>query len=428
MVDVVPAGREAATPGPVATAPIPGLGRIPPLVGAVWALLIINTLGSQGAVTVVPIPRSVIQMVTMGSLLTALALALALNPRLTLRPSAYLLLLTLLLVVCIISSATLKSGYGALFRCFRLAVFVTTLWLLTPWWNGAFTLVRYHIRTLGVVLLSTAIGLVIAPGLAMPEIYGGRLVDAIWPLTPPQIGQYSAIVIGLTIMLWLGRLTDGRSVALIVVPAFVLLMLSYTRTATIGLLVGLTFAIASLVLTSARARRIFTWTVLVVGLAATFAGPALQTWFRRGQSAENLSNFTGRAKVWDALLAEPRTTFEQLFGMGLGNKSFGGLPIDSSWLAIYHEEGYVGIAIVAAFLGILLVVAVLRPPSLARACALFLIIYCLTASFTEAGLGDAAPYLLHLILAAALLIRSQPEPIQPTQPTQAAPVPPGVPA
>lgn len=422
---MVPAGRASGTPGAAVAAATPGMGRIPPLVGAVWALLIINTLGSQGAVTVVPIPRSVIQMVTMGSLLAAFALALALNPRLQIRPSAYLLLLTLLLVVCVISSAAMKSGFGALFRCFRLAVFIATLWLLTPWWSGAFTLVRHHIRTLGVVLLSAAVGLVIAPGLAMPEIYGGRLVDAIWPLTPPQIGQYSAIVIGLTIMLWLGRLTDGRNMALIVVPAFVLLLLSYTRTATIGLLIGLVFAIASLVLSSARARRVFTWTVLVGGLAATFAGAALQTWFRRGQSEENLSNFTGRAKVWDALLAEPRTTFEQLFGMGLSNKSFGGLPIDSSWLAIYHEEGYVGITIVAAFLSILLVVAVLRPPSLARACALFLIIYCLTASFTEAGLGDAAPYLLHLVLAAALLIRSEPEPIQPAQ---VASAPPGVPA
>ena len=43
-------------------------------------------------------------------------------------------------------------------------------------------------------------------------------------------------------------------------------------------------------------------------------------------------------------------------------------------------------------------------PSLARACALFLITYCGLASYTEAGLGDASPYLLHLALAASLLV------------------------
>jgi hypothetical protein len=72
-------------------------------------------------------------------------------------------------------------------------------------------------------------------------------------------------------------------------------------------------------------------------------------------------------------------------------------------LAVFHEEGYLGIALVAAFLLVLVVVAVLRPPSLARACAIFLIVYCLSASYTEAGLGDASPYLLHLAVAASLL-------------------------
>jgi hypothetical protein len=155
---------------------------------------------------------------------------------------------------------------------------------------------------------------------------------------------------------------------------------------------------------------VFGWAVLVVGLVAVLLGPAVQAWFRRGQSEENFSNLTGRAKVWDALLAEPRTMTEQLFGVGLTNKSFAGLPIDSSWLAIYHEQGYVGITIVAAFLCTLVVVAALRPPSLARACAVFLIVYCLSASYTEAGLGDASPYLLHLALAASLLAKPRSAP------------------
>lgn len=99
----------------------------------------------------------------------------------------------------------------------------------------------------------------------------------------------------------------------------------------------------------------------------------------------------------------PRSTAEKLFGVGLGDKSFGGLPIDNSWLAVYNEQGLVGVTLVAAFLAVLGGVALLRPPSLERACAIFLISYCAIASYTEAGLGDASPYLLHLALAASLL-------------------------
>ena len=381
----------------------------PKWAGVAWALLILNTLGSTGAKTVIPLPRSVSQLVTMGSLMTAFVIALALNKHLRIRPSAYLLLLTALLGTSILASADLQEGAGALFRCFRLTVFVSTLWLLTRWWDGGFSFVRYHIRTYAVVLASVAIGLVISPGNAMPEEYGGRLSGAIWPLTPPQIGQYAAVISGLTLLLWFGRRTTWRSALMIVVPVLGLLMLTHTRTATLGLVAGLAVAFLSMMLTSARARKVFAWTVGVGGVAGVVLAGALQTWFLRGQSADNFSSLTGRAKVWDALLEAPRTTLEYIFGVGLTDKSYDGLPIDNSWLAIYHEQGFVGITLVAGFLLTLVVVAVLRPPSLARACAIFLITYCISASYTEAGLGDASPYLLHLALAASLLVRGVPQ-------------------
>ncbi|MEV0222463.1 O-antigen ligase domain-containing protein [Streptomyces sp. NPDC050704] len=375
----------------------------PKIVGVVWGLLILNTLGSAGAKTIVPLPRSLIQLVTMGALVAAFALALALNLRLRIRASAFLLLLTLLLVPSLISSLQLESGFGALFRCTRLALFIGTLWLLSRWWDGGLTFVRHHIRMYFAVLGSVAAGAVISPGAAMPELYGGRLVGALWPLTPPQIGQYAAVIIGLTVLLVLGRRTDRVSAAVVIVPSLVLLALTHTRTATLGLFIGLALAIGSLILTSAAARRFFTWTVLCATVAAVGFTSALQAWFLRGQSQENFSNLTGRAKVWDALLAAPRTTPEKLFGMGLGDKSFGGLPIDNSWLAVFHEQGLLGLTLVAAVIIVLAGVALLRPPSLSRACAIFLISYCAIASYTEAGLGDASPYLLHLALAASLL-------------------------
>ncbi|MFG3257373.1 O-antigen ligase domain-containing protein [Streptomyces sp. NPDC048172] len=380
----------------------PGAGT-PKAVGIVWGLLILNTLGSAGAKTIIPLPRSLIQLVTMGALVGAFALALGLNLRLRIRSSAFVLLLTLLLVPSVISSLQLESGLGALFRCGRLALFIATLWLLTRWWDGGLTFVRHHIRMYFAVLGSVAAGALVSPGAAMPELYGGRLVGALWPLTPPQIGQYAAVIIGLTVLLVLGRRTDKASAAVIIVPSLVLLALTHTRTATLGMLMGLTLAIGSLVLTSAAARRFFTWAVVIVAVAGVGFAPALRAWFLRGQSQEYLTSLTGRAKVWDALLAAPRTTGEKLFGMGLGDKSFGGLPIDNSWYAVYQEQGWAGVVLVSAIILVLGGVALLRPPSLARACAIFLISYCAIASYTEAGLGDASPYLLHLALAASLL-------------------------
>ncbi|TDT42176.1 hypothetical protein EV562_101145 [Streptomyces sp. BK208] len=390
--------------------------RSPKLVGTAWGLLVLNTLGSTGAETVVPLPRSLIQMVTMGALAVAFTLALALNVRLRVRPSAYLLLLTLLLVPSLISSADLESGFGALFRCARLALFVATLWLLSRWWDGGTTFVRHHIRLYFLVLCSVAAGALVSPGAAMPDLYGGRLVGALWPLTPPQIGQYAAVIIGLTVLLLLSRRTDRRGAAIVIVPSLVLLLLTHTRTATLGLLVGLALAIGSLTLTSAAARRFFSWAVLCAAVAAVVFASALRAWFLRGQTEENFSNLTGRAKVWDALLAAPRTTGEKVFGLGLGDKSFDGLPIDNSWLAVYHEQGLIGVALVATVFVVLGGVALLRPPSPARACAIFLIGYCGLASYTEAGLGDASPYLLHLAVAASLLAPPAPPAAPPPAP------------
>ncbi|MEN8651560.1 O-antigen ligase domain-containing protein [Streptomyces sp. 21So2-11] len=400
--------RHGGLPGGADTAgtqpgPEPRPVGTPKSVGIVWGLLILNTLGSAGAKTIIPLPRSLIQIVTMGALVAAFTLALALNLRLRLRASAFVLLLTLLLVPSVISSLQLESGFGALFRCARLTLFVGTLWLLSRWWDGSLTFVRHHIRMYFAVLGSVAAGAVISPGAAMPELYGGRLVGALWPLTPPQIGQYAAVIIGLTVLLVLGRRTDRAGAAVVIVPSLILLALTHTRTATLGLLIGLVLAISSLILTSAAARRFFIWAVLCTAVAAVGFTSALQAWFLRGQSQEYLTSLTGRAKVWDALLAAPRTTEKKLFGVGLGDKSFGGLPIDNSWLAIYHEQGLTGVALVTAIIIVLGGVALLRPPSLPRACAIFLISYCAIASYTEAGLGDASPYLLHLALAASLL-------------------------
>lgn len=386
------------------TEPVPDdRARLPKLLVVVWALLVFNTLGSQGGDLIIPIPRSLVQVATMGAGMLAFALALVLNRGLRIRPSAYVFLLTLLLAGAIAGSVPLTAGWGSAFRCFRFTVFVATLWLITPWMPQALLLVRTHVRALVAVLVPVAVGLVVAPGAALDANNDGRLSGTLWPITAPQVGAYSAIVTGLVVLMWASRQTNGRSVGLLAAPAVLLLILSHTRTAMLGLAVGLVVAFLSLFLASNRARKTFTIGAGCLAIAAVPFGALIQTWALRGQDQEALSNLTGRTKVWDALLAAPRTWFQEVFGTGLSNKSFNGLPIDSSWLAIYHEQGMLGLTLVTLFLLTLVLVAISRPPSPARAYAIFLITYALVASYTEVGLGDASPYLLHLFVAAALL-------------------------
>ncbi|GAB3137516.1 membrane protein [Amycolatopsis stemonae] len=391
------------------TAPdVPRTAQAVKVVCVVWSLLVFNTLGSLGP-SILPIPRSVEQILTMSSVGFAFVLALAINPRFKLRPSAYLLLLTLMLVGSLAGSARLASGWGSLFRCARFALFIGTLWLISPWMDNVLHFVKHHVRVLTALLVTVAIGLGVAPGMALAQDNEGRLTGVLWPLTATQVGQYAAIAIGLSVLLWLNKLTTGRSVAIISGPALVLLLLTHTRTATAGLVVGLAVAGLSMLLTSARARKVVMWGIAVAGAGTVLLGAFIQAWLLRGQDKENFANLTGRAKVWGRLLDMPRTWFEQVFGTGLSNKSFDGLPIDNSWLAVYHEQGYMGVVIVVLFLLTLVVSAISRAPSPARACALFLVSYCLLASYTEAGLGDASPYLLHLALASWLLTTPTPD-------------------
>ena len=126
----------------------------------------------------------------------------------------------------------------------------------------------------------------------------------------------------------------------------------------------------------------------------------------RGEGTHQLTSLTGRTKFWGPLLAFPRTKFQEILGFGLSNASFNGLPIDSNWLASYQEQGLFGVAVCAAILIFLLVTAYFQPRGAQRALALFLVTYCLVASFTEVGFTDASMYLLDLTLAASLLVSS----------------------
>jgi hypothetical protein len=87
----------------------------------------------------------------------------------------------------------------------------------------------------------------------------------------------------------------------------------------------------------------------------------------------------------------------------MSDQSFQGLPIDSNWIATYLDQGWFGIVVQASIIAILLLMAATRERGPQRAAALFLIMYCLVASFTETGLGAPSAYMLDLTVAAALL-------------------------
>ncbi len=378
--------------------PTPPLGNPLP----VWAALFANVLAFSELPTLIPIPTTVGRVITQGALILAFLLALRANPRGVIRPNLFMVLLTMLAVVALVVSIHNEFLFGSTFRACRLLGFTTVLWLLTPWWGRSdVILLRAHLTCLRVVLGTVLVGALLAPAAAFS--YDGRLTGALWPIPPTQVAHYAAVLLGCTVVLWFGGTVRGRTALLTLLVAGAVLVGAQTRTALIAMAVGLVVAGASMFIGHARVRRTLTLLGALVVVVAIFFAPLITNWFWRGQTVEEAAQLTGRTKVWSEIFGLQRPWLEQLFGSGLTNKSFNGLPIDSNWLAVYLDQGWFGILIDAALLLVLIIAAVTHPRGVRRATALFLIAYCLVASITETGLGDASPYLLSLFVAASLL-------------------------
>jgi hypothetical protein len=368
-------------------------------VGLAWALMFVNALGFAGFLW--PIPSVVGKLITQGALPAALAVALTVNRRVVVRPNVFLCLVCLLPAEALLTA--LQPQYiGALYRTGRLIEFCAVLWLLTPWWGRRdLLLVRYHLITLGVILGSVVLGLLVAPGSAVVQ---GRLSGALWQIPATQVAHYAAVTAGLVVVLWLCGHLSGRVTLLIFVVACSLLVYTRTRTALVGMTAGILMAGLSLVVARARVRRLFAIGGALAAAVILTLSSIITTFLARGEGAQELTQLTGRTKVWGPLLAFPRDRFQEIFGFGLSNSSFGGLPIDSNWLSSYQEQGLFGVVVCAALLIFLLVAAYFQRRGVQRALALFLVTYCLVASFTEDGFTDVTPYLLELVLAASLLV------------------------
>jgi hypothetical protein len=371
--------------------------------GIAWGLMVLNAATFYSGISGLHIPGSIGKAITQGVLPVALVLALSVNRRLVVRPNVFLCLVGLLVLDTVLTIMQ-PQHLGTIYRTVRFIEFFAALWLLTPWWGRRdLYLLRCHLRAYYVLLWSVVIGLFMFPGRA---IGSGRLVGAIWPIPAPQVAHYSAIVTGLVVVLWLGGVMPGRKALRIAIPTLVMLILTHTRTALLAMILAAIIAGLSLITAKPRVRRFFAWVGAVVGIALLTASSYLVSWLARGQGASELENLTGRTKVWGPLLAFPRDKFTEIFGSGLSNSSFNGLPIDSNWLSSYNEQGLWGAVICGVILLYLLVTAYFQPRGAQRALALFLVVYCLIASFTEDGFTDASTYLLELTLAASLFVPS----------------------
>jgi hypothetical protein len=369
-----------------------------------YGVLFCNGLTFYPGYSFLPIPGSVGKAIAQSMLPLALVLALSLNRKIMLRPNVFLCLVTLIVLGAFLT-AMQPQHFGTVFRTFRLAGFVAALWLMTPWWGRRdLLLVRAHLYMLGGVLGSVVVGLLLAPGTALRGGNTGRLGGALWPIPPTQVAHYAGVLIGLVVVLWFCGQLRSLPTALISAAAMAILILTHTRTALIGLVAGILIAGMSLIVAKARVRRLFAAAGAITAVAVLTLSAFITTWLARGQSTEGLSNLTGRTKVWGPLLAAPRNKFQEIFGFGLGNSSFNGLPIDSNWLASYEAQGLFGVVVCAAILVFLLITAYFQPRGLRRALALFLVTYCLVASFTEVGFTDVSIYLLDLTVAASLLV------------------------
>jgi O-antigen ligase len=372
----------------------------------VWGLLTVNVLTYysatwSGAPLVLPIPSILGRVITQGAMPAALLIALIVNRRLLVYPSFYLCILTLLCVIGFMDMV--QAGHiGTIYRTFRFAGFVTTLWLLTPWWGRRdMLLVRVYLRTMAVVLGVVLLGLLLSPSAALAQ---GRLAGTLWPFPPTQVAHFAAVTTGLVVLLWLCGLLSGRLALFAAAIGTVIVLLTHTRTALVAMVAGILVGSLSLFRAKARVRKLFAAAGIVVSLGAITLSGVIATFLIRGESGQQLTSLTGRTDVWHAILAEPRNGFQELFGFGLSNLSFNGLSIDSNWIGSYLDLGLIGAILTGALLLFVLVNAYFRPLGPPRALALFLVVYCLVSSFTETGLSAPSLYMLDLTLAASLLV------------------------
>jgi hypothetical protein len=265
-------------------------------------------------------------------------------------------------------------------------------------------ILQFQRRAIMVVIGTVLLGLAVSPSRAFANATGGRLGGIVWPIQPTQVAHYAAVLLGMTVVLWLAGVSRSRWTGFVIAGAFGVLILTHSRIALVAMLAGILAGGLSLFLSRTRVRRAFVVTILIVGIGALSFAPVITRWFERGESGQQFSDLTGRTIAWSAVEAQPRTEVNTIFGYGLSNDGINGISIDSSWLATYQDQGLLGDVLQGLVLVSLLIVALISPRGPGRAVALFLVVYLAVESFTQTGLGQPSADFLDLAVAMSLLM------------------------
>ena len=369
-----------------------------------WSALFLNVLPYSGVAVLLPLPAALGQLISQGALPLAVLLALLANPRGLVRPNAYVVMLSAMCLLALMVSLHNEFLLGSTFRAVRFIGFVLVLWLLSPFWGRRdLALLRCHRICLTVVIASVVVGCLISPGRAFS--FEGRLAGVVWPIYPTEVAHYASVLMGITVLLWMCQVIPGRGAALTLTMTVPVLLLTHTRTALVAGAVALVLASASLLLARSRARRAWMWGGLVAPAVLAVFASELVGWFLRGQSTEEAAGLTGRTTVWSQVLSHPRPLVQEVFGSGMSNLSFNGLPIDSNWVGTYYDLGLVGVLLEVSLVVVLLVAALIKPSGPGSAVAIFLVVYCMFSSITQTGMSGPSVYLLDLAVASAALFR-----------------------
>ena len=168
-----------------------------------------------------------------------------------------------------------------------------------------------------------------------------------------------------------------------------MLILTHTRTALIAMVGGLLVAGLSLIVARARVRRFFATAGVAVSIGVVTAAGVLTTWLARGRTRQELTSLTGRTDFWTwfSTCRAPGSRRSSVSACRTG-QSMASRSTATGSLA-YLQQGLFGVVLCAVMLLFLLVTAFFQPSGIRRALALFLITYCLIASFTQVGFATA---------------------------------------
>jgi hypothetical protein len=391
------------------------------LVTAVWFLLFGSSLAwsISGPGWVVQIPSRIEQLGTAVALGAAAYLAYRANPRVKLGGSWHVVLYASVPAIALCAPLAGVGGPGTLFRASRFFVALAAMLLIAPLWQrDRWFLANTHARALRLLISAALLSYVLGKGLN-PD---GRLIAQVPALRAPQVGQFAAVLVGITAVQLIAGAPRLRRGPLWIALGTMAMLLSQTRTPLIALAIALGVALLMLCLTRLRARRLFACLVVAGPLLYVTLSPLARAYLRRNQSDAFLASLTGRRTAWEMVHEFPRTGFQELFGVGYGDKSIEGRPIDNGYLATYHELGKVGLAVTILVIAVLALraLACRRPAN--RALAVFLVTFVAIASYTETGIGDMSPYVMHLIVAGALVSpwvsarAGPPGPLEPARP------------